>query len=538
MTEEMNMKHFIYILAAAAALSLSAVSCIKDLEVEPVDDDVVLPSDVLTGVEAYEQVLAKCYLGLAVSGSNGEDSGDVDGIDNGFGQYIRALFYMEELPSDEAHCVWNDKTVRELHYMTWTRSDVFVRAMFSRGYFQVSMCNELIRQAEASEFKDNDKIQQYIAEAKALRLLSYYHLVDIFGYEHIPFATEATSVGSVGPAPNLDLISWMNDQVDELLATNKLAEIRSAEYGRVDKGFVQMLKAKINLNAPVYLGISGAEATPYYTRAAEACKAIINAYPTLHDDYQELFMADNDLCNDEIIFGVEAAAGVTQTWGCTQFLVRAVYESGDAVTGELLGMNDAGWGGVVVTPTFLAKFTDRDNDARFIFSGGPKDYPDTMLDPESFTSAWTTHKFTNRASTGNIYAGATFVDTDFPLFRSADAYLMLAECQIRGASNVSDSEARAAWNAVRNRAGLGNLTDYSLDALLDERARELYWECHRRSDLIRFGRYTGGSYLWNWKGRAYEGVAVSDHLSRFPIPDAETNSNSLLGQNPGYVDAQ
>ena len=245
------MKHTIYILAAMAALTISTVSCIKDLNVEPVDDDVVLPSDVLTGVEQFEQVLAKCYLGLAVSGSSGEDSGDIDGIDNGFGQYIRALFYMEELPTDEAHCVWNDKTVRELHYMTWTRSDVFVRAMFSRGYFQISMCNELIRQAEASSFKDNEKIQQYIAEAKALRLLSYYHIVDIFGFEHIPFATEETSVGSVGPEPNLDLIGWMNSQVDELLASNRLAEIRQGEYGRVDKGFVQMLKAKINLNAPV-----------------------------------------------------------------------------------------------------------------------------------------------------------------------------------------------------------------------------------------------------------------------------------------------
>ena len=534
MTEEMTMKHFIYILAAIAALSISTVSCIKDLDIEPVDDDVVLPADVLTGVEQYEQVLAKCYLGLAVSGSSGEDSGDIDGIDNGFGQYIRALFYMEELPTDEAHCVWNDKTVRELHYMTWTRSDVFVRAMFSRGYFQISMCNELIRQAEASSFKDNEKIQQYIAEAKALRLLSYYHVVDIFGFEHIPFATEETSVGSVGPEPNLDLITWMNSQVDELLASNRLAEIRQGEYGRVDKGFVQMLKAKINLNAPVYLGISGADAAPYYTRAAEACKAIITAYPTLHEKYQELFMADNDLCKDEIIFGVEAAAGSVQTWGCTQFLVRAVYESGDAVTGTLLGMNDGGWGGVVVTPTFLGKFTEKDKDVRFIFSGGPKEYPDTMLDPESFTSAWSTYKFTNRASTGNIHADAKFVDTDFPLFRSADAYLMLAECQLRGASNVSEADAKAAWNAVRKRAGLGNLTDYSLDALLDERARELYWECFRRSDLIRFGKYTGSAYLWEWKGRAYEGVSVPDYLCRMPIPDAETNTNTKLGQNTGY----
>ncbi|MBQ3766001.1 MAG: RagB/SusD family nutrient uptake outer membrane protein [Bacteroidales bacterium] len=527
------MKKYLSVLAVIAAALLSATSCIQDLNIEPVDDDVVLPADILTGVEQYEQVLAKCYIGLAVSGPAGENSGDIDGIDNGFGQYIRALFYMQELTTDAAHCVWDDKTVRFLHYMKWTRSDVFVRSMFSRGYYQISMCNELIRQAEASQFKDDAKIQQYIAEAKALRLLSYLHIVDMFGYEHVPFATEETSVGSVGPAPNLNLIDWMEEQVDELLSTDKLAEIRKAEYGRVDKGFVQMLKAKLNLNAPVYLNLSGAEAKPYYEKAAEACKAIVAAYPALHSNYQELFMADNDRCTDEIIFGVEAKAGETQTWGATQFLIRSTYEEGDAETGNRLGMNSGGWGGVVVTPTFLQKF-DRTNDARFIFDGGPNNYPETMDDPGSFKTAWTSHKFSNMASTGNIYEGATFVDTDFPLFRAADAYLMLAECQLRGAGNVTESEAKAAWNAVRARAGLGNVSNYSLDELLDERGRELYWEGHRRSDLIRFGKYTGNAYLWTWKGEEYNGTSVADHLKLFPIPDAEYNTNSLLGQNPGY----
>ena len=529
----MTMKKYISILAVMAAALLTATSCIRDLDIQPVDDDVVLPADILTGVEQYEQVLAKCYIGLAVSGSAGENSGDIDGIDNGFGQYVRALFYMQELTTDAAHCVWDDKTVRFLHYMKWTRSDVFVRAMFSRGYYQISMCNELIRQAEASQFKDNEKIQQYIAEAKALRLLSYLHIVDMFGYEHVPFATEETSVGSVGPAPNPELIDWMEDQIDELLQSNRLADIRHAEYGRVDKGFVQMIKAKLNLNAPVYLNLSGAEAAPYYTKAAEACKAIVAAYPALHPNYQELFMADNDRCTDEIIFGVQAKAGETQTWGATQFLIRSSYEEGDAETGNRLGMNSGGWGGVVVTPTFLQKF-DRTKDARFIFDGGPNNYPDTMDDPGSFKTAWTAHKFTNMASTGNIYEGATFVETDFPIFRAADAYLMLAECQLRGASNVTESAAKAAWNAVRTRAGLGNVTSYTLDELLDERGRELYWECYRRSDLIRFGKYTGNAYLWTWKGEEYNGTSVADYLKLFPIPDAEFNTNSLLGQNPGY----
>lgn len=532
------MKKYSIILAVLSAAILSATSCIKDLDIDPVDDDVVLPEMILTGIDQYEQVLAKCYVGLATSGSSGESSADIQGIDNGFGQYIRALFYLNEYTTDAALCVWNDGTVNALHDISWTQSDVYVRGMFSRCYYQISMCNELIRQAQASEFKDDTRIQQYIAEAKALRLLSYLHAVDMFGYKHIPFATEENSVGSVGPAPKEDLIDWMNQQVEELLATDKLAAIRGAEYGRVDKGFVQMIKAKLNLNAPVYLGISGAEATAYYEKAAEACKAIVAAYPTLHDKYAELFMGDNHKCTDEIIFGVQAVSGTVQTWGSTQFLIFSCFESGDAVAGDRLWVGDAGWGGTLVTPTYLAKY-DRAKDKRFMFWGGPNNYPEDLNSKTAFNSGWSSFKFTNEPSDGSYTSkGANFVDTDFPLFRSADAYLMLAECQLRGATNVTESEAKAAWNAVRARAGLGDVTNYSLDELLDERARELSFECHRRSDLIRFGKFTGDSYLWTWKGGEYNGKSVDDHYKLFPIPDAEYNSNHLLGQNPGYASAE
>ncbi len=527
------MKKYIAILATAATL-IGMSSCIKDLDIEPLDDDVVLPEDILTGIEQYEQVLAKCYVGLCTSGSWGAGSADIDGIDNGFGQYIRALYYLEELPTDEALIVWDDKTIANFWKFAWTSSDVFVRAMFSRVYFQISMCNELIRQAQASSFRDNATVKQYIAEARALRLLSYYHVVDMFGYEHVPFSTEANSVGSVGPAPNMDLVSWMISEADALLEGSELPAMRSAEYGRLDKGFVQMLKAKINLNAPVYLGLDSAAAAPYYQAAAEACKAIVSAYPTLHSNYAELFMADNDQCKDEIIFWVEAENGSIETYGSTQFLICATYEDGDSVTQGLLGMGTGGWGGIVVRPTFIEKF-DAASDKRYTFSGGPKDFPSTLLDPGSFASGWSAYKFSNMKSDGTTNAGP-FTDTDFPLFRSADAYLMLAECQLRGASNVTEAEAKAAWNAVRTRAGLGNVTNYTLDELLDERGRELYWECQRRSDLRRFGKFTGNAYSWTWKGGDYDGnVSVDSHFDVYPIPAAETNSNSALGQNPGYA---
>src|SRR5574344_902622 len=171
---------FTSILVAAA--SLLSVSCIGDLNVTPIDPDVDLPDSVLNSVEAYEQLLAKCYVGLAVSASQGPDtSPDIDGIDGGFGQYMRALFNLNEVTTDEAIIVWNDQTIHDLANVNWTTSDIFITAMFSRIFYQVSVCNEFIRRAQASKFADDQRIKDYIAEARALRALSYWHAIDMFG---------------------------------------------------------------------------------------------------------------------------------------------------------------------------------------------------------------------------------------------------------------------------------------------------------------------------------------------------------------------
>jgi hypothetical protein len=68
---------------------------------------------------------------------------------------------------------------------------------------------------------------------------------------------------------------------------------------------------------------------------------------------------------------------------------------------------------------------------------------------------------------------------------------------------------------------------------LDERSRELLWEGHRRTDLIRYGQYTGGT-LWAWKGGTQAGVATNSNLNLYPIPLNELSVNPNLKQNPGY----
>ena len=95
------------------------------------------------------------------------------------------------------------------------------------------------------------------------------------------------------------------------------------------------------------------------------------------------------------------------------------------------------------------------------------------------------------------------------------------------------------FNQVRNRAyggAGGNITDAELDLqmIIDERARELYWEAHRRTDLVRFGQFSETDYLWAWKGGVKEGRSMPKHLDVFPIPAADLGANPTLQQNPGY----
>lgn len=527
----------------AVAMTFSTTSCVNDLDVTPIDPNITLPEDVLNSIEAYQQLLAKCYSSLAVSSSEGPGGeADISGVDGGYGQYMRALFCLQELPTDEASTCWNDATIRDLHPMRWTTSDIFVAAVFSRMYFTIGQCNEFIRRAaSAADSLKGEEMDYMVAQARAVRALAYYHAIDLFG--NVPFATEANSVGATGPNQILryDLYEWL---VNEIAGENGFREgLRPAsatEYGRCSREFATMLLAKLYLNAEVFTSDDpqGRPVISAWVECAEESKTIVESYSTLPADYQSNFRADNHLSN-EIIFAVQSDGTNIQSYGITTFLIKGSVPSGAPNWSSALGVDD-GWGGLVVTPQFLDLF-DEDADSRFLFTDGAE-FNDKDIDPHTrsiedmtlFTYGWCTKKYTNLRSDG-APATLTFPDTDLPVFRAADAYLMLTEAQFRNGGILSDG--LASINAVRERAGLepysgaGEITERDI---IDERGRELYWECMRRQDLIRFGLFTTDEYVWDWKGDTFAGSAVEEHRNLYPIPSTEINSNDKLDQNPGY----
>ena len=150
-----------------------------------------------------------------------------------------------------------------------------------------------------------------------------------------------------------------------------------------------------------------------------------------------------------------------------------------------------------------------------------------------------TEKFQNIDVNGNQGSDGSgeFVDVDFPMFRLADAYLMYAEAFLRGGGGNA-SEAALYVNMLRERAygsPAGNIeaTDLTLPFILDERSRELHWEGHRRTDLIRFGQFSDKG-VWPWKGGIMEGKVTEQFRDLYPIPTADIIANPKLTQNDGY----
>ena len=129
-----------YKLVILAGLVFVLSSCTKDLNTVPLDPKTVTSATVFDNPAAYKEALAKIYAGLAVSGQEGPSGmADISGIDEGFGQYLRGLWYLEELPTDEAVISWNDQTIKNFHNQNWGSSDVFITAFYYRIFYQIGL---------------------------------------------------------------------------------------------------------------------------------------------------------------------------------------------------------------------------------------------------------------------------------------------------------------------------------------------------------------------------------------------------------------
>ncbi|MEO7211484.1 RagB/SusD family nutrient uptake outer membrane protein [Mucilaginibacter sp.] len=526
------MKKLNYIIGLSALIILSA-GCKKDLNRTPTN---AITADVAYNTPAgYKQVLAKMYGGFALTGNGGPDAsvGDVAGIDQGSSDFLRLFWNLQELTTDEAAIVWNDPGLQDFHVMNWTSTNIMIRGLYSRSMYHITACNEFIREsAEAKLSSRNitgteaDNIRHYQAEARFLRAYEYWVLLDLFG--NPPFVTENDPIGKFIPSQikRADLFTYIESELKAIEPL--LVDAKQNEYGRADKAAANALLARLYLNAEVYTGQAR------YTEAITAAQKVISSGYTLNPKYANLFLGDNNVNNPETILALNYDGVNSQTYGGTTYLINAAISA--ALDPKTFGVPNGGWSGMRATKNLPLLFADYSGatDKRAMFAAGSIEMNDITV----YTDGLAVTKFKNITSTGTIPASANgvYASTDFPLFRLAEMYLVYAEAVKRGGTGA-EGQAITYLNLLRTRAygnASGNITSYTLNDVLDERGRELYWEGFRRSDLIRYGRFTGDNYLWPWKGGAKAGKGVEAFRVLYPLPSTDIIANPNLVQNAGY----
>jgi len=620
-------KSLIYIISLSIV-----VSCHDDLNQSPIDPDSFTEENVFTSVNEAKGALAKLYASLALTGQNGPAGNpDIADIDEGFSQFSRMLFNLNEITTDHAVVGWGDPGLPDLHGMYWSSSNDFTEAMYYRLAQSVSFSNSFIK--NASELS-GDEVSAFIAEARFLRAYAYYNLLDLYG--NVPLTTEI-STELPTQSNRTELFEFIES---ELIAIESIL-LSSNEYGRVDNVAAHALLSRLYLNAEVWTGQNR------YADCITYSQNVINSGYSLNTNdangngtaYDELFLADNDVngAQNEFIFALNFDGMQSQTYGGTTFLVHAAI--GGSMNPSEFGVN-GGWGGLRTTKNLVNQFAvDIDainsslgaqSDWGLVGSATPNgwDGPDVEMyqtGPQEFSiyvelgsgelkfrfnedwgnnfgdnggdgtleaggsniaitagtyfivmdlssgtysispfssdkrgmfysdgqnleiesippfeDGFAVTKWTNIDSNGNQGSDSSgnFVDTDIPLMRLAEVYLNYAEATLRGGGGDTNT-AVSLINQIRER-GFGSSSgtissgDMTLDFILDERSRELYWEGLRRTDLIRYNRFTNSSYLWPFKGNEATGVGVDDYRNLFPLPANVVAINSNLTQNEGY----
>lgn len=567
----MIMKRFIYSLAIAAATSLSLNSCIGDLDTLPLNETDKTADQAYQTLGDLEKGLAYVYGSFSLVSQNDPGSADINVSDAGQSELIRQYVILNEMSVGTLKCTWGDSYIADLQNNSWSSNpNSATLAVYTRCMMTVTRANEfLIQSAKKSAIEG---VSQLRAEARFMRALAYYLLMDLYG--NPPFALEA-NVGGALPEQigRPALFDWIESELKSIMGKEGviegevLANKGGVEYPRADKGAAGAVLARMYLNAEVYTE------TARWEDAKAAAEEVIGMGYGLSPKYDELFMQDNTEnaeARKEFIFAISYDSDNSQSWGGTTHLISASlddvaseviakslgFPAGSMVSRERWNgyhvpseyvenfeLSDVKWGQTIKDGT-VANWTpeiglgyDREKSDRraFFYNVGSKE----AYDRTSVNTGWRCWKFTSRDSKGNLYSGddnTKFSSADFPMFRLAEMYLIYAEAVARLNGGITtDAKAMGYVESLRTRAGLTMPSSMDLDFILKERACELMWEGHRRTDLIRYGYFTSAQHPWPYKGGVPDGkVALPKYRTVYPILQSDLSENPNLVQNEGY----
>ena len=573
-----------YIVAAIAGALFTLTSCINDLETLPMNDwDTTSETAYGTSEQAYVQGLAKLYFNFT---SN--DTTDLLVSDGGASELIRCFWTCNEVSTDACKCAWGDTWAMAINSNTWTDAENdMVYGVFVRTLQGISYVNEYLRQTAPEKLADRGvdaalaaKIEVFRAEARFLRAYFYWMAMDIFGA--VPFTTEDSPFGAEAPkqASSKSIYNFVVSELEDLATDASVMPAAKSNRPRADKGSVLGLLSRVYLNAEVYSG------EPAYDKAKSTCERIFGLGYALCSNYEHLFRGDNGENADaynEFLYAVSYDQDKAQSWGGGTYLTCAAIGAEDKETetdedwivdGEVkkddngnplkvkisrIGTGN-GWNGLHIHEQFINKFynptdvdwengtyTIADKRGANIFTTEKRTGGTFTELTNTFYDGWGCYKYNNIPSTedGLEYWLRTqnpdkSTNIDFPMIRLAEIYLIYAEACLRQGSGAPAQQYMA---QLAERAGvdygfdkLGSWDNEARDWFVAERARELLWEGHRRTDLIRYGLFTSDEYLWPFKGgeESVLGQKFDDYKKLFAIPASQIKANPDLKNPVGY----
>lgn len=454
--------------------------------------------------------------------------------------------------------------------MDWDKNNVRVNWAYQRLSYNINQYNFFISEQSGSLSEDK------IAEVRFLRALNYYYFLDL--YRKAPFK-DTFDNNLPTEKSGKELYEWLDNELTtiEPLMAEVGAYNNSENFGRADRGAAYALHARLALNSAVYTDGQVKD----YQKAIHYCDEIINSgkydlsrvAKSGYSGYQQLFMGDND-CNPEamkeIIFPIRQDGVKTRAYAGTSYLVNA-----STISGMPYASTSDPWKCLFARVDLVKKFfpngdipkaTDEDllsnpskdqviakdnekgistadvvaqaKDDRALFYmgiGGCSDKVRTLTPGDAITgplNGASFVKWTNLHADGTAQHHQKFSDTDFPVFRLAEIYLTRAEAKYRLNGSQDGLEDILKVQDRANRQIKASSVDEQ--TLIDEWCREFYMEGRRRSDLVRFGLFTGSKYLWSFKGGSENGQGIPAKCDIYPIPGDEIKNNPNMTQNPKY----
>ncbi len=367
----------IFISLGVAAASLGLGSCLDDLDLMPTNpSDFTADKFAAAPARYMDEVLANMYSAFATQGFSNDGKGPVTQLNPGFAVFSRAIFNLEEIPTDEA--CWlsaNDLEFGQVQYGIPTAATEAVSGCYARLTANITLCNDFIRTVNDGYFFLNTpeleaKAKDYVRQAKILRSAAYFYLIDLFG--NVPYADEGTDVGAV-PAQRTraEVYDLVVRTLEDLVAEYAAEQYPRAKYGFVGVDAAQALLVKFYLNAEVYTG------TAQWSKCLSTAQALINRHKGagfknsgLCHDYHQNFAHNNNLyaiggegAVNEILWTIPAEDPQLLSYGGATILINAFLGSptvglnGNKATEDLGRVNsNNGWKCMVGREEFVRIF--------------------------------------------------------------------------------------------------------------------------------------------------------------------------------------